>query len=120
MNTINPSILPQVKGWKLIVLPKTVEETTAGGIVIPTQAQDANKHLSRVGQVVGMGELCYEDERFGNRKWCHVGDWVMFGQYKGDNIKVKDDTGEEVELVILNDDQVMATVEKPESIIAYV
>jgi len=122
-----PGALPAVKGWKLLVMPVGVEEVSAGGIVIPKQAQESNKVLGQVAQVIGMGSLCYEDEKFGHeglslatKRWCSIGDWVLYGQYKGDNITVKDKNGVSVDLVILNDDHVIATVGSPESIVAYV
>ncbi len=122
---IRPEDLPQVKGWKLLVLPVEIEEISEGGIVLPGGVQNANKHLGQVGQVLDMGSLCYEHERFGHenmpareKRWCSCGDWILFGQYKGHRIVVKGEDGP-VELVFLNDDEVLAVVPSPEKIRAY-
>ena len=43
--------------------------------------------------------------------WCKVGDWVVFARYAGSRIQID---GGEVRL--LNDDEVLATVEDPTDI----
>ena len=50
---------------------------------------------------------------FSDRKqpWCKVGDWVVFGRYAGARISVQ-----KVKMVLLNDDEILATLENPEVI----
>jgi len=130
VTSIEPGLLdiadvPVPTGWRIVVQPRKVEEKSAGGIVMPDSVQDANKHLAYVGQVLLMGDLCYTDARYaiGERDpkpWCSVGDWVMFGQYEGQKIKVKATDNSEIELIVLNDDQIKAIVPNPVRVRAYI
>ena len=60
------------------------------------------------------GPLAYKDkEKFGDSEpWCKEGDWVIFGRYAGSRFKID---GGEVRL--LNDDEILATINNPEDII---
>jgi co-chaperonin GroES (HSP10) len=44
--------------------------------------------------------------------WCKKGDWVVFARYAGSRIQID---GGEVRL--LNDDEVLATIDNPEDIL---
>ena len=59
-----------------------------------------------------MGPHCYDKERFPEGPWCKKGDWVIFARYAGSRIQID---GGEVRL--LNDDEVLATIENPEDIL---
>jgi len=50
-------------------------------------------------------------EKFPEGPWCKKGDWIIFARYAGSRIKI--DGGE---IRLLNDDEVLATVERPEDI----
>ena len=60
-----------------------------------------------------MGDACYRDkERYQNGPWCAVGDWVVFARYAGSRIEIE---GGEVRL--LNEDEILATVQDPTDIL---
>ena len=116
---------PVPVGYRILVRPAMVEEKSSGGIILDASSQDANKHLTYVGEVLAMGELCYTSERFAigdrdPRRWCNVGDTVLFGQYAGQRIKVQAKDGSDVELVLLNDDEIKARAESPVNYRAYI
>ena len=68
---------------------------------------------SQCGNVLAMGPQCYMDkERYPNGPWCKVGDWVIFARYAGSRIQIE---GGEVRL--LNEDEVLATVQDPTDIL---
>ncbi len=56
-----------------------------------------------------MGPHCYDKERFPEGPWAKKGDWIIFARYAGSRIKI--DGGE---IRLLNDDEVLATVDNPE------
>ena len=59
-----------------------------------------------------VGPDAYRDKkRFPEGPWCKKGTWVVLARYAGSRIKID---GGEVRL--LNDDEVLATVEDPEDI----
>ena len=53
-----------------------------------------------------------DKERYPNGPWCKVGDWVVFARYAGSRIEIE---GGEVRL--LNEDEVLATVQDPTDIL---
>ena len=105
--------LPKPTGWRLVVLPFKMKEKTKGGIVLAETTLERQQVASQVGLVMAMGPDCYKDkERYPDGPWCKVNDWVMFARYAGSRIKI--DGGE---MRLLNDDEVLATIDSPEDIL---
>ena len=105
--------LPKPTGWRLLVLPFKMKETTKGGIHLAETTLERQQVASQVGLVMAMGPQCYKDtERYPEGPWCKEKDWVMFARYAGSRIKI--DGGE---MRLLNDDEVLATIDSPEDIL---
>ena len=105
--------LPQPTGWRILVLPFKMGEKTKGGILMGQDTLEKQQVASQCGNVLAMGPDCYRDkDRYKEGPWCKVGDWVMFARYAGSRIKIE---GGEVRL--LNDDEILATIENPEDIL---
>ena len=105
--------LPQPTGWRLLVLPFKMKEKTKGGLVLAETTLEKQQVASQVGLVMAMGPDCYKDkERYSDGPWCKVNDWIMFARYAGSRIKI--DGGE---MRLLNDDEVLATIDSPEDIL---
>ena len=105
--------LPKPTGWRMLVLPFRMEEKTKGGILLGGETIDRQQVASQCGLVLRMGPDCYKDkERYPDGPWCKEKDWVVFARYAGSRMKIE---GGEVRM--LNDDEVLATVENPEDII---
>ncbi len=105
--------LPMPTGWRLLVLPFKMKEKTKGGLVLAETTLERQQVASQVGLVLAMGDQCYKDkERYPDGPWCKVNDWVMFARYAGSRIKI--DGGE---MRLLNDDEVLATIDSPEDIL---
>ena len=105
--------LPQPTGWRMLVLPFRMKEKTDGGIIMGTETIDRQQVASQCGNVLAMGPDCYNDkDRFTQGPWCKVGDWVVFARYAGSRIEIE---GGEVRL--LNDDEILATVQDPTDIL---
>jgi len=124
-NDIELTEMPEPTGYRVLIKPAIGEDTTAGGIILANSVTNANKHLTYVGEVLAMGDLCYTGERFaiGDRDpkpWCSVGDMVLFGQYAGQKIKVAAKDGSDVELVLLNDDEIKSRCSNPANYRAYI
>jgi co-chaperonin GroES (HSP10) len=72
------------------------------------QEQADKKHQQELD-----GPDIYNDkEKFPEGPWCKKGDWVIFARYAGSRIQID---GGEVRL--LNDDEVLATIDNPEDIL---
>ena len=105
--------IPQPTGWRIMVLPFKMKEKTKGGLVLAETTLEKQQVASQCGLVLAMGPQCYKDkERYPEGPWCKVNDWVMFARYAGSRIKIE---GGEIRL--LNDDEVLATIDSPEDIL---
>ena len=105
--------LPKPTGWRLLVLPFKMKEKTKGGLMLAETTLEKQQVASQVGLVMAMGPDCYKDkERYSDGPWCKVNDWIMFARYAGSRIKI--DGGE---MRLLNDDEVLATIDSPEDIL---
>ena len=105
--------LPEPSGWRLLVLPFTPKEKTKGGILIAQESLDKLRIATNCGYVLRVGPLAYYDkEKYPTGPWCKQGDWVVFARYAGSRLPIE---GGEVR--ILNDDEVLGTIESPESVL---
>jgi len=110
---IQKSQLPVPSGWRLLVLPFSPREKTKGGILIAQESIDKLRIATNCGYVLEMGPLAYHDkEKFPTGPWCKKGDWVIFARYAGSRLPIE---GGEVR--ILNDDEILGTIEDPESVL---
>jgi co-chaperonin GroES (HSP10) len=105
--------LPNPTGWRLLVMPFKVKEETKGGIIIAQETLDRARVATQVGYVLKMGDLCYQDkEKFSTGPWCKEKDWVIFARYAGSRMEI-----EGGEIRMLNDDEVLGTIDNPEDIL---
>lgn len=114
-------------GYKILIEPIHIEERTRGGLYLPDQAIEAKEHLRNVARVLALGPLCYKHKKFEvdgvpQPPWCKVGDFISFNVYSGEKQLVRRKNGERgwVELRLINDDQVVAVVQNPDSVRIYV
>jgi len=94
-------------GDRVVVKPLEMEEVTASGIVIPDTASKEKPHE---GVIIALGSGGVGKECSNPKDFLKVGDKVLFGRYAGDDVKLKDKEGKEVELKILRLDSVLAKV----------
>ena len=105
--------LPNPTGWRLLVMPFQVKEETKGGIIIAQETLDRARVATQVGYVLKMGDLCYQDkDRYPTGPWCKEKDWVVFARYAGSRMEI-----EGGEIRMLNDDEVLGTIDNPEDIL---
>ena len=107
-------IIPKPVGYRLLVRPYEGKEKTEGGVYISDTTRDNIQMTTVVGLVIKMGDLCYKDkDKFPTGPWCKEGEFVVYGRYSGARFKTK--YGEHR---ILNDDEIIGTIAKPEDILA--
>ena len=97
--------LPIPKGYKLLIALPSMEEKTAGGIILTDKHVDEEQVASMLGCVLKVGPEAYDKM---DEPWCEVGDWVIFRKYSGTRFKIDD-----VEFRLLNDDTIEAVVTDP-------
>ena len=106
--------LPQPTGWRILVASYQGKEVTDKGVIIPDQIRQREALATVVAYVLKVGPLAYKDEgKFGNpdNPWCKEGDWICIGRYAGSRFSLED-----MEVRVINDDEVIATLLDPEDI----
>ncbi|MDA3806492.1 MAG: co-chaperone GroES [Thiomicrorhabdus sp.] len=94
-------ILPT--GGHILVLPKVVEETTAGGIIIPRDIREKDQQAATEGMLIAVGSSAWADLDDG-KAWAKVGDKISYSRYAGVSMEGQD--GEQY--VLINDNDVLA------------
>lgn len=101
------SDIPQVRGYRVLLIPVHHEQKTSGGIVLPDDVVAKQRNHAQVFRVVGLGSDAYKDtDRFPTGPFCEMGDYVLLGRYAGTKITTTycDD------LRAVNDDEIIAVV----------
>ena len=105
--------IPTPTGWRIAILPYRGAEKTKGGIALAEETQRKQQLTTVCGYVLKVGPIAYADAgKFPTGAWCKQGDWIIFGRYAGSRIQI--DGGE---IRILNDDEIIGVVNKPEDIL---
>jgi len=122
--------LPDPNLWRCLVFPKQPKKQTESGIILAKDATDAEEALQYIGQVIKLGPLAgrnhqYEnpeyketpDGTFGKRWLWNIKpmDWVLFGKFAGLQISYKGQV-----LKLLNDDDIIARIDTPDSYKVYI
>ena len=102
----DPTPLPEVPGYTVLVRPISVKQTTKGGIILPDSTKSDMAYLTTVGRVLKIGATAYQDEKFGGKPWCKEGDYVCYGKHSGDKFLYKG-----VQLLLIFDDAVKMVVQ---------
>lgn len=105
----DPSPLPHIPGYRLLIRPLKVQGRTKGSIILPDEFRDDINYLTTVGRVLAVGDLAYQDKtKFPNGPWCGVGDFVCYGKMTGNKLRYKG-----VNLIMIYDDQVVMRIDDP-------
>ena len=106
--------LPNPTGWRILILPYTLPESTKGGVILSDETRTREQLATNIGYVVSLGPDAYADtNKFPDGAWCKKGDWVMFGRYAGSRFKI-----DGAEPRLLNDDEILAVIDDPRDILA--
>jgi co-chaperonin GroES (HSP10) len=120
---LDPSLLPQPVGWRLVVQPVAPKTKTRGGIILADTSREAEEYNNCRGKVLAVGSMCWRgtsEDRTDSRTWhggpwAKVGDWVTYGKYAGQKLVVNG-----VKLIIINDDELTSVLTDPDVLKAYV
>ena len=105
--------LPDPTGWRILVMPFRVKEKSEGGIIIAQETLDIERAAVQVGYVLKMGPLCYDDkDKYPTGAWRKPKDWVIFARYAGSRMEI-----EGGEIRMLNDDEILGTIDDPKDLI---
>ena len=97
----------QPLGDRVVVRPLEREQVTASGIVIPATAKEDKPSE---GEVLAVGPGALKEDGSRAPMDVAVGDKVLFGRYAGDDIKLKDSDGKDVEVKVLHLDSILGIV----------
>ena len=104
--------LPKPTGWRILILPYTLPESTKGGVILSDETRTREQLATNIGYVVSLGPDAYADtNKFPDGAWCKKGDWVLFGRYAGSRFKI-----DGAEPRLLNDDEILAVIHDPRDV----
>lgn len=89
-----PPVAPNEKpfGDRVLVQVRLAKKTTAGGIIIPGEAQETEQWNTQVGKVLAIGPAAFKNldtlEPWPEGDWCKVGDFVRVPKWGGDRFQV--------------------------------
>ena len=105
--------MPTPTGWRILILPYRGAGKTEGGILLAHETQERTNVGTQVGYVLKVGPLAYKDgDKFPTGPWCKEGQFIMYGRYVGNRFQTK--FGEHR---ILNDDEIIGTINDPKDIL---
>ena len=106
--------VPNPTGWRLVLFPLKLNNKTKSGLYLTDDTVAESQMTTNICKVLKVGPLAYKDkERYPDAKpWCKEGDWVLITSYAGSRIKIEDG-----ELRIVNEDEIIATVDDPRDIL---
>ena len=102
----------QPLGDRVLVHPVEKETTTASGIVIPDTAS-GEKPQEGIVITMGKGGIMNDHGVLSPDpgKYIKIGDRVLYGRYAGDDIKLKDTNGKDVEVKVLHLDSILGVIQ---------
>jgi len=111
--------LPIPAGYKILIIPETGPTVSKGGIHFADSTQKTEALAGIVGYVAKLGQQAYTDtDKFPNGPWCKEGDYILFGRYAGAKVTMHGEKqNQDLNLRILNDDEVIATIDNPQDYI---
>ena len=93
---------------RILLKMDTIEEVSAGGILIPEVALSKERKAIEIGTVVAVGETAFE--AFGaDKNTLKIGDRVVVARYSGKEIVEKDE-----KYVVINDEDVLVKLGEDE------
>jgi len=100
-------------GWKILIKPIVVEQTTKGGIILQDDTIRNDQRAVVIGEVLAVGVDAYKES---NNPWVKVGDKVIFAQYSGMTVSDPEDLEKPEEdrrkYVLCNDTDILGTYEE--------
>lgn len=95
--------------FKVLILPKEVENVSKGGIILTSKSVDEEKYATIEGEIIAISHLAFTyatEAEWGGKK-PKAGDHVIFAKYAGVRHKAKDGQ----EYLLVNDKDIVATIE---------
>jgi len=105
--TVQLAVQIEPIGDRVVVMPVERETTTKSGIVIP---DTASGEKPQEGVVLALGKGDIGKDCANPTEFLKIGERVLFGKYAGDDIKLKDKNGKDIEVKILHLDSILGKV----------
>lgn len=113
---LDPDLLPDPVGYRILVAPVVIRDLSNGGIAIPDTVKESLNYFRSFGKVLKLGEDAYNHEKFHGKPWCKQGDIIQYMCYDGQVVHVCPDGDKVYTFRILNDDSIFTTVKNPKTL----
>jgi len=116
-------------GSRILVQIRAAKSVSLGGIIFTDNTKDTERDNTQVAKVLAIGPLAYRNrnnmKQWPEGAWCEVGQYVFVPKYGGVRFERKVPNGvesfdESVQFVILDDLNVIANVDDPINIKAFI
>jgi co-chaperonin GroES (HSP10) len=105
--------VPTPVGWRIVLFPLKLDSKTKSGLYLTDDTVEQSQVSTNICKVLKVGPEAYKDkQKFPSGPWCKEGDWVLITRYAGSRIRIEDG-----ELRIINDDEIIATVNDPRDVL---
>jgi co-chaperonin GroES (HSP10) len=105
--------VPTPVGWRIVLFPLKLDSKTKSGLYLTDDTVEQSQISTNICKVLKVGPEAYKDkQKFPSGPWCKEGDWVLITRYAGSRIRIEDG-----ELRIINDDEIIATVNDPRDVL---
>lgn len=85
----DPTPLPKIANWGILVRPVSIVQKTKGGIFIPDTVMDDIARATTAARVLAMGPLCYTAPEYLGHRACEVGDLINYPKMTGNKYRFK-------------------------------
>ena len=92
--------------YNVLIRPDPVEERTKGGLLLPDQTKESDKHAQQRGTIVSMSPASFDYAEWPEGTKPEIGDRVIFARYEGILWKEGDD-----EFRLVKDKAIAAVIE---------
>lgn len=120
-----PACDPGVKplGSRVMVQIRTPKTKSRGGIILTEEVRETEIYNTQVGKVLEVGPVAFHDRRtlqpWPEGQWAKPGDFVRIPRFGGDKWQVKAANGEDAIVAIFNDLDIVALVDDPLAVKAF-
>jgi co-chaperonin GroES (HSP10) len=115
---VDPAAIPDPVGYRILVQPIEIADKI-GSVLLADQTVADARHLCYVGRVVKLGATAYKHPKFMEDTWCKIGDYVVYGRYAGQEVRLRG-RSKQHSFRFVNDDEIMAIAADPTALVTYV
>ena len=110
---VDPGFTPF--GSRVVVQLRRVKDRTKSGIILSSSTKETEAWNTQVAKLIKVGPLAFKKRDSGEPwpegVWAGVGDFVRVPRWGGDRWSVKDEEGNDIAMLVLNDHELIGRID---------